>query len=259
MGLVKVKKIYANNSFIGAVDGTVDCAQLNGAPQIAWLIRDNRRSAVFPLKISTTDPKLARAIKGVLLSEDTDNPILVDGTLTDFVAKCSACCGSDITVVPVYNGVYPVLQEPIAKSYSIARPNSDGSGQAYNRFNYDYAGQIIDKTLTNTFNSGTKVATYTFQAYSDPKLTGADVLTETARVFNSNVIAALGGAETKFVLASSIDGGVNPAIEAATLAALAIAAAAAYPSAGVFTVEGGNTLRLTSTSVDTAVFTISKA
>ncbi len=259
MGLVQVKKIYANNTFIGSVDGSINCSKLSGGPAEAWLLRDNSRSSFFPLKIVTVDPQDESAIKGVLVSEDTDNAVLVDGTLADFVAKCASCCGEDTVVVAVYDGVYPVLQDALAKSYSIARSNSDGSGQAFNRFNYDYAGQIIDKTVGYSHNAGTGVTTYTFKAYADPKLTGSDVLTETARTLESNTIAALSGGETKFVLAISIDGGVHAPIEAASLAALAIAVAAAYPAAGTFSIQGGNKLRLVSTTVDTAVMVITKA
>lgn len=268
MSHILVKKIYQDEQFIGLCNqvSTINTDRITDPPREAWLIR---KDGPIQFNIDFKDPQDGSAIKGVWLGEGGKG-ILIDGTLADVQAKINECCGENVTVTPVYNGVYPALFAPVAKTYTVTRVE-DGSFLNQKDMLLAYSPWIINNTFARTSrNEVTKTSTYTFQSYSDPRAQAVakngtvvvDSVTQTALTFDSNTVAAAPGAGNHYELVVKVEGltiGTPTPIENATsIASLvtALNANATYTAAGTYTAIGTTAVRLSSTSADHATLVI---
>lgn len=267
MSQVIVKKIVQDEEFIGLCNTTssINCDNISDAPRVGWL---KFNGGPIEQEIVFQDPLESSAIKGVWVGEK-GRGILVDGTVADFVAKCNNCCGTNKTVDPVYNGVYPDAIAPVQKEFTVQRAD-DGTQWDTEKIGLDYLKSVIPTTLYRSSRDNTSgVTTYKFKSYKKdvgPQVNYAgvtDTITETPLTFDSNVPAALsGGQKYQFVLKVNglVVGVPTPLENATSLAALntALNANATYNTYGTYTVSAG-AIRLSSTTVENATLTITVA
>lgn len=229
--IFQAQKLYENEEFLGDCPaGTVggfNCDLMQGTPRLAWLIRSD---AFEQFKVTFTNPKDNNALQGVWVSIGGLGTLLNVATVAEVIAACNSCCGSTPNLAAKYATI-PVFLDPVAATYTMTR-EEDNSEVAFGDFSRDYLKYIIPGTLLRTAYSGGR-ATYTFSSYRDPVPQGPDVLHsttpdlltgETARVFNSNTIGALGGSQ-QYSMNVSADGIDYPVLlNATSLASLVTAA-----------------------------------
>lgn len=193
MGTITAVVIWKQGHFVGqcVTPQALNSARFTEGPKAAWL-----SSASYccggdeAYKLTYSNPNDINALTGVFVAEDGIGYFL-DGTVADVIAKANGCCGDAAAVTPIYNGVFPAVVLPLAKTYTVVRADN-GDLMASDKFMVDYMKWIIDGTYLKTAYSGGN-STYVFQSYSDPIQQGNDTITETARVFTSNTAPSLTG------------------------------------------------------------------
>lgn len=257
MSFIEAKVLYKNEEFVGAcnVYSLINSQLVAGQPRQAWIFPNGYGYQTLTFK----DPQKVGALTGVWLTENGVG-MLVDGTIDDVATKLSACCGdTPEQVTPVYNGVFPGQDAPVAATYTFTRVD-DGDISAMQDFALAYLTWLIPGTLQRTSSTGSPLtSTYTFQSYTDPVPQGNDIKTgETARLFLSNVPAALTGGQTYSLHVSKNGDVVGGAVAAkASLAAVASGATAdsVLGAYGTWSVVSG-AIQLSTTTVDGIQLTV---
>ena len=257
MGFISAKIIYQRNEFVGCVQtALINSALVVGTPRQAWIAPNIYGYWTLTFK----DPQVPQALTGIWVTEaGTDGEgALIDGSLSDVQAGLSACCSSTpVVIAPFYNGVFPPLTAPVPATYTYTRTD-DGSVSDLEDFLLAYARWVIPNTIQRSSYSG-GVSTYVFQSYTAPTPQGNDSQTgATARIFTSNVPAALTGGQT-YTFRALVNGDpLGPDLTGmASLAAIVTAANAstAYNAAGTYSSVGG-AIQLSSTTVTNAYMTV---
>lgn len=207
MSEISATVLYKQGHYLGAcaIQHNLNCAIFNDdTPRDAWL---SNMSACCggdeAYKVTMTKPiGDPNALSGVWVVEGSVGYFL-DGVASDVVAKCNVCCGNSSAVTPVYNGTFPPILLPLAKTYTVTRTDL-GNFMAYSRFEVDYMDDIIDGTVLRTaYTSG--VSTYVFQSYNIAVIPQrGDTVVQTARVFTSNTAPSLSGSNVYF-MSGSVD------------------------------------------------------
>lgn len=195
---ILAKKIFQNEHLVFNLNGptylsvfTVE--QINNTPTPCWLVRNpyccgGDEELQLEFKKPASD---INVIQGVWIQYGADG-CMIDGSITDVVAKMGGCCGTGATVIQNYPTGLPAWQAPVAKTYTLTRTD-DGSIQAQTDAELAYLKFLVPNSFSRTgYSAG--VATYVFQAYQDPSPQGTDTIVETARVFTSNAHPTLSGA-----------------------------------------------------------------
>lgn len=185
--------IWKQGHFVGkcTTPQALNSALFSEGPKPAWL-----SSASYccggdeAYKLTFAKPNDINALSGVFVAEQGVG-YFIDGAVADVIAKSNGCCGDAAAVTPIYNGTFPAIILPLAKTYTITRADN-GQLLDSERFMIDYMKWIIDGTYLKTAYDGTN-STYVFQSYSDPIQQGADTIVETPRVMTSNTAPSLTG------------------------------------------------------------------
>lgn len=259
MGFISAKLLFKNEEFLACTKSVlVNSALVSPDPKVAWIYPNGYGY----YQITFTDPANPAGLTGVWVTEQGQG-MLLDGTLADVQAGLSACCSSTpVVVTPVYNGVFPAIVDPSLATYTYTRTD-DGTIADLQDFMLAYLKWVVPGTIQRTTYSG-GVSTYAFQSYTDPTLQGNDTfVSESSRVFNSNVPAALVSGN-KYSLVAVINGSsVGTAVSGTTDGALstlvtALTASGVYGPLGTWSTTGG-LIRLTTTAVDSVNLTVTQA
>lgn len=193
MGTISAVIIWKNGHFSGSCNTpqSLNSERFTEGPKKAWLSNLSYCcGGDEAYKLEVDNPNDINALTGVFVAQDGIG-FFIDGTVADVIAKSNVCCGEDATVTPIYNGVFPAIVLPLAKTYTITRADN-GDLMAADKFMVDYMKYIIDGSYLKTGYSGGN-STYVFQSYHDPIQHGSDTIVETARVFTSNTAPSLSG------------------------------------------------------------------
>lgn len=259
MGFISAKVLFRNEEFLACTKtALINSALVNNDPKVAWIYPNGYGY----YEITFSDPAKPAALTGVWVTEGTQG-MLLDGALSDVQAGLSSCCSSTpVVITPIYNGVFPPLVDPTAATYTYTRID-DGTIADLQDFALSYLKWLIPGTIQRSSYSG-GVSTYAFQSLTDPTPQGNDVfVSESSRVFNSNVPAALVSGN-KYSLVAYINGNlVGPKVSGTTDGALstlvtALTADATYGPLGTWSTTGG-LIRLTTTAVDDVNLTVTQA
>lgn len=249
--------IWKNGHYLGTCTTlhTLNCNLFNNdTPKAAWLSNMSYCcGGDEAYKLTFSKPKNdPNALSGTFIVEDGLG-YFVDGVVSDVIAKCDACCGDNVAVTPVYNGTFPAILLPLAKTYTVTRAD-DGTFRANEKFRIDYMDWIIDGSLTSSRSGSNTI--YVFTAYYDPIPQGPDTIVETPRVFTSNTAPSLSGSNV-FQVTGLVDNVAYNVKGATTLAATVtiLNADALAKTFGTWSVSG-STLVLTTTSANYATIVL---
>jgi len=252
---------YDGELAVGMCPAPFNCELLVGAtPRDAFLVPSGGNCGVpdYNLSLSRPNPYPSATLQGVWLELRGGKGMMIDAiSAQDVIAACDACCGAAPVIAPRYDGTLPSPPPPVAATYQFTRTDY-GDWYAYNKASLDYWDQYISGTF-NRVSYVAGVSTYSLQAYKDPIWIAGDTVTsETPRLFVSNVAPTLIGTNV-YNMTVTINGvNLSPILTGATVAALqtALSGNATYSALGTWTVVGGNTIQLSSTTVDLAQLVI---
>lgn len=280
MQRIEARKLWENGSFVGecATLFPITCDQIStNSPRYGYLIPvggccgltgQYQLSMGNPNPAATEDASLALnaaagVLRGVWVEGGGGIGALYDALTTDEIFDaCNACCDEATaevyTVAPRYDGVFPEVADITPTVFTFTRADN-GDVLAFQRFLLDYLGQYVEGTVKRTAYAGGN-STYTFEAKQDPSKIGADTYVETARVFDSNSVAA-GGAGFHYTANAVINGVTMPTLDddaynATSDLVTAATGNATWAAQGTWTAPSATVLRLTSTTANTATITL---
>lgn len=256
MSQISVVLLFKQGHFLGActTPQALNTALFTEGPKACWLSKTAYCcGGDEAYKLTFSKPADINALSGVFVAE-AGIGYVIDGTVSDVIAKANGCCGDNAVVTPVYNGTFPAIVFPLAKTYTITRTDN-GDLMASDKLMVDYMKYIIDGTYLKTAYSG-GVSTYVFQSYSDPIPQGGDTIVETARVFTSNTAPSLTGSNV-FLVTGVMDG-VAYSLRGTTALSSTVTALNADPVISLYGTwsVSGSTIVLTTKAVDRGTIVI---
>lgn len=275
MDFILARKLFAEGQFVGDCDTdfAIPCKKISNTPRLAYLVPTGGCCGYgvgYALTMQNPNPgddaanANAGILQGVFVEVDGIGSVYDAETVADITDACNACCDADPapTVTAKYDGTFPNVSDIADTVWTLVKLDNGGVLD-FQRTMLDYAGQYTEGTFKRTaYNTGTGESTYTFSSSRTVAQMGAAVsLTETARTFDSNAVAA-GGAGFHFKLVPIINGTTlaakeDDAYNATSDLATALNADAVYSVHGTWSAFSATVIRLSSTSVNTATLTLS--
>lgn len=281
MKFILARKLWENGQFVGdcATQFPIQCEKIAGnSPQYGWLVpvggccgggEGYQLTMQNPVPAATEDASLILAnaagiLRGVFVEYDGSGALYDAETVADITDACNACCDVDPapTVTPRYNGTFPAVANITDTTWTVVRTDN-GTQLDFQRAMLDYLGQYTEGTFKRTSYAGGN-STYTFSS-NKPTVTkvGSDTLTETARTFDSNSLAAP-GAGNHYIADITVDGTPLASVEDDAYNAISdlvtfLNGSATYNIYGTWSAASASVLRLSSTTVNVATIVLTSA